>query len=37
MTGAEIGLFIGALFIVYWAGFKVGYVVKLIKGIGSSA
>lgn len=37
MTGAEIGLFIGAMFIVYFAGLKVGYVVKLIKGIGSSA
>lgn len=37
MTVAEIGLFIGALFIVYFAGVKVGYVVKLIKGFGSSA
>jgi hypothetical protein len=34
---SDIGLFIGALFIVYFAGLKVGVAVKLIKGIGSSA
>jgi hypothetical protein len=37
VTASDIGLFIGALFIVYFAGVKVGVTVKLIKGIGSSA
>lgn len=37
MTANDIGLFIGAMFVVYFAGFKVGVTVKLIKGFGNSA
>lgn len=37
MTEADIVYFIGGLVVSYIAGMKVGYVVKLIKGFGSSA
>lgn len=37
MTVEQMGLFIGALFVVYFAGLKVGVVVKLVKGLGNSA
>ena len=37
MTTAQMGLFIGSLFVVYFAGLQIGKVVKLVKGLGNFA
>lgn len=37
MTGEEISLFIGALFVCYLAGLKFGKVIRMIKELGNGA
>lgn len=37
MTVAQMGAFIGSLFVVYFAGLQIGKVVRLVKGLGNSA
>lgn len=37
LTNSEIALFVGGMFVCYFAGFKIGKTIRLIKDLGNAA